>query len=78
MRALVAAAVSYARDHGARLIEAYPIDLNSERLVGRTLTGDGGFTGVASVFSAEGFQEAAQASDTQLVMRRAIRAARST
>jgi GNAT superfamily N-acetyltransferase len=73
MRVLIAGAVNYARQHGARLIEAYPLDLETERLAGHNLTGDGGFTGVVSAFRAEGFKEAARASETQRVMRRAVR-----
>jgi GNAT superfamily N-acetyltransferase len=77
MRALIAGAVRYARAHGARLIEGYPLELDSGPLAGRALTGDGGFTGVVSAFEAEGFKEVALASQTQRVMRRALRPGRS-
>jgi len=77
MRALIRAAVGYARAHGARLIEGYPVDLESAPLRGHKLTGDGGFTGIASAFRAEGFVEAAQASETQRILRRKVRPARS-
>jgi GNAT superfamily N-acetyltransferase len=76
MRALIAGAVRYARAHGARLVEGYPLELESAPLRGQRLTGDGGFTGVASAFRAEGFQEAAQVSETQRIMRRKVRPTR--
>jgi GNAT superfamily N-acetyltransferase len=77
MRALIRAAVGYARGQGARLVEGYPLDLDSALLAGRKLTGDGGFTGVVSAFRAEGFALAAEASETQRIMRRKIRPAQA-
>lgn len=77
MRALIRAAVGYARGQGARLIEGYPLDLETPLLAGQKLTGDGGFTGVASAFRAEGFALAAEASETQRIMRRKIRPAQA-
>lgn len=73
MRALIDGAVAYAPVHGATLMEAYPLDLESAPLAGQHLTGDGGFTGVASAFRAAGFVEMKQASETQRIMRRRLR-----
>lgn len=73
MRALVDAAVAYARAHGATLIEAYPLELDSAPLAGQRLTGDGGYMGVAAVFRAAGFKEVKPVSETQRFMRRAVR-----
>jgi GNAT superfamily N-acetyltransferase len=69
MAALLHGAVAYARQHGARIIEGYPIDLQSPKLQGKKLTGCGGYMGIASAFRDEGFVEVAHASETQLIMR---------
>lgn len=77
LRALVDAAVDYARAHGATLVEAYPLDLESAPLAGQRLTGDGGYMGVAAVFRAAGFKEMKPVSETQRYMRRAVRPKRA-
>ncbi|MGI8518174.1 MAG: GNAT family N-acetyltransferase [Acidimicrobiia bacterium] len=51
---LLAAAVGYARTHGAEMIEAYPIDVS-----GRRSSGDI-FTGTLSMFAEAGFREVAR------------------
>lgn len=70
--ALLAGAVEYARSQGARIIEAYPIDMQSELLQGKRLTGYSGYMGIASVFRSLGFVEVQRASETQLIMRYTI------
>ena len=69
---LVRGAVEYARQQGARIVEAYPIDTQAAKLAGKKLTGAGGYMGIASTFRALGFVEAARASETQLIMRNII------
>ncbi len=69
MQALVRRAVAYAEKNGARIIEGYPIDLQSPKLAGQKLTGYGGYMGIASVFKAAGFVEVGRASETQVIMR---------
>lgn len=73
MTALLRGAVAYARKHGARMLEAYPTDMESEKLAGKRLSGDGGYMGIASVFRKAGFVQAGRASETKLIMRYTIR-----
>jgi len=72
MAALLKGAVAYAAKHGAKIVEGYPVDLQSHLLAGRKLTGFSGFMGIASVYRAAGFKKVADASETQLVMRYSI------
>jgi hypothetical protein len=67
--ALLKGAVGYAASQGARIVEAYPLDLQTPRLQGARLTGYSGYMGIASVFRAAGFSEIARASETQMIMR---------
>lgn len=61
---LIAAAVRYARKHGARIVEAYPVE------PGTAGTADAfAFTGLASVFQKAGFVEAARRSTKRAVYR---------
>ena len=69
MTILIKGAVDYAIQQGAKIIESYPIDLQSPKLAGKNLTGCGGYMGIASVFKEYGFEEVRHASETQLVMR---------
>jgi GNAT superfamily N-acetyltransferase len=69
MSALVHGAVAYARSRGARIVEGYPIDLESPKLAGRKLTGCSGYMGIAAAFRQAGFVEVGRASETQLIMR---------
>lgn len=73
MKALLGGAVRYAKRHGAQLVEAYPIDMQSSKLAGQTLNGYGGYMGVASIFREAGFAEVGRASETQLILRYKIR-----
>lgn len=50
-RALLTAAIDYARDHGARVLEAYPVDRET-----RISNGDA-YTGVVSLYAKAGFRE---------------------
>jgi GNAT superfamily N-acetyltransferase len=72
MAALLKGALDYARTHGAKIVEGYPLDMDSPRLAGQKLRGTSGYMGVASVFKAVGFVEIKRASNTQVVMRYTI------
>jgi hypothetical protein len=48
--ALLAAAVAYAGDHGARLVEGIPVDTGGERL-----RSAGAYTGTRAMFERNGF-----------------------
>lgn len=63
MKALIPAAVDYARSRGAQVVEAYPVDR-----VGR-VDPMGDFTGVASAFRSAGFVEVARRAPQRPVMR---------
>jgi GNAT superfamily N-acetyltransferase len=69
MEALLRGVLIHAQTQGASIVEGYPIDLQSSRLVGKNLTGYSGFMGIASVFREVGFVEVGRASETQLIMR---------
>jgi GNAT superfamily N-acetyltransferase len=69
MQAMLQAAVEYARQQGAGIVEGYPVDLLSPQLVGKKLKSFFGYMGIASVFRKVGFVEVGRASDTQLIMR---------
>ena len=69
MAPLLAAGVAYAREQGARIVEGYPLDLESPLLAGQHLTSYSGYMGLASVFRGVGFVEVGRASETQLIMR---------
>jgi GNAT superfamily N-acetyltransferase len=63
MTALLDAAIEHAKQGGARIVEAYPIE------PGGDLKGYHGFTGIASTFRRRGFREVAQPREGQLMMR---------
>ena len=73
MAALLQGAVAYAAEHGAMVVEGYPVDLQSHLLAGKKLTGFRGYMGITSVFRAAGFKKVADASETQQVMRYTIK-----
>jgi GNAT superfamily N-acetyltransferase len=52
---LLAAAVDFAREHGARVIEAYPVDTRVGKKSSNEL-----YHGILSVFEAAGFREIAR------------------
>jgi len=67
MALLLRATVDYAKRHGARIVEGYPIE------VGGRLSGYSGFTGVTSTFRKAGFVEVSRAAARQSVRRYFIR-----
>jgi GNAT superfamily N-acetyltransferase len=66
---LLHGAVNYAEQQGARVIEGYPIDMQTHKLAGQTLKGCSGYMGIASIFREAGFVKVAEANETQLIMR---------
>lgn len=72
MYALVRSAVTYAKKRGAKVVEGYPIDMQSDKLAGQKLNSYAGYMGVASAYREAGFVEAGRASETQLIMRYVI------
>jgi GNAT superfamily N-acetyltransferase len=62
-RALVEAAATYAERHGARIVEAYPLDTEGE------VAASDAWTGLRQMYDAAGFEEVARAA-RYLVMRR--------
>lgn len=69
MLALIEGAVRHAVEQGARIVEAYPIDLQSPKLQDQQLSSYSGYMGIASAYRAAGFVEVGRASETQLIMR---------
>lgn len=63
MRPLLEAAVAYARENGAEIVEGYPVDVPDR------LTGSSGYIGLKPVFRAVGFKEVARPSESQSIMR---------
>jgi GNAT superfamily N-acetyltransferase len=66
--ALLDAAVEFARKHGARIVEGYPVDKSEVPAVFA-------WTGLASAFRKAGFVEAARRSETRPIMRLAMKKA---
>jgi len=64
MSSLLKAAVQYAKEHGAEIIEGCPVEPK-----GTHMSGSEGFTGVTSVFRRAGFVEVARRSQTRPIMR---------
>jgi len=62
-RQLTAAAVDHAVDHGARVVEGYPVDTGRRKASSNEL-----FHGSVEMFRAAGFREAARPSDARAVM----------
>jgi GNAT superfamily N-acetyltransferase len=69
MLALLQGALRYAAEQGAKIVEGYPIDIESTRFAGQTLQGDTGYMGISTVFRKAGFVEVGRASEKQLIMR---------
>jgi GNAT superfamily N-acetyltransferase len=72
-RALLDAAVAYAREHGATLLEAYPVDTG-----GRRIPSAYAFSGALSMYERAGFEIVArrqysQTSPVRPIVRRAVR-----
>jgi len=68
---MLAAAIGFARDNGARVLEAYPVDK-----AGRSHD-DFMFFGSRSLYERAGFREVVRRSPTRVVMRRALRPRRA-
>jgi GNAT superfamily N-acetyltransferase len=66
-RALIDAAVDLAAEHGARIVEAYPVDTSGKRIAP-----DAAYHGLASTFTAAGFKEVIRRSATRPIMRHTI------
>ena len=66
-RALIEAAVAFAAERGATIVEAYPVDKTQPKGVSNA------FTGIASSFAKAGFAEVARRSPARPIMRRAVR-----
>jgi GNAT superfamily N-acetyltransferase len=66
-RALLDAAVDYARAHGAPALEAYPVDPGGGRIPSAN-----GYTGLLSVFEASGFEVVREIDSPQATVRRVI------
>jgi GNAT superfamily N-acetyltransferase len=71
-RKLLAAAVDYARDRGARMLEAYPVDKPTRS------HDDFMFFGSRSLYEHAGFHEVVRRSSTRVVMRRRLRPTRAS
>jgi len=61
---LLHAALDYARKHGAKIVEGYPIDPKKGRMADVFV-----YTGLVSTFEKAGFVECARRSDTRPIMR---------
>lgn len=61
--ALIGGAVAYARQQGAQVVEAYPVDNQTG------VNGSGEFTGIASTFRKAGFKEVARRTEKRPIMR---------
>ena len=66
MTGLLDAAVDYARERGANVIEAYPIEPAGD------LKSYQGYTGIASTFRRRGFREVARPRENQSIMRKEL------
>jgi GNAT superfamily N-acetyltransferase len=60
---LIKAAIQYAKEHGARIIEAYPIDVNAKSIEYDR------YSGLTTTFEKEGFVEVLRRSERKLIMR---------
>lgn len=68
--ALLEAAVVFARDHGATVLEGHPVDVASLRAA--RVSGAGLYTGTMAMFTAAGFREVGRSYPTRPVMRLAL------
>jgi GNAT superfamily N-acetyltransferase len=65
--ALLNAAVSHARDHGAAAVEGHPVDV--DKLTATSVSGSALFTGTLTMFAAAGFTEIGRTFPSRPVMR---------
>jgi GNAT superfamily N-acetyltransferase len=71
-RALLEAAVEFARQNGASAVEGHPVDVAALRA--RKVSGSAIYTGTKAMFAAASFVEVAHTAPTRPVMRRVLRA----
>jgi GNAT superfamily N-acetyltransferase len=71
MTKLLQAAIDYARERGAKIVEAYPVQPTE------SLTGYSGYTGIASTFRKAGFVEVLRRSEERPIMRYFIEEAKT-
>jgi len=64
MSSLLEAAVRYAKERGAKIIEGYPVEPKERRM-----SGSEGFTGLVPAFTRRGFVEALRRSPNRPIMR---------
>ena len=64
---MLRAAVDHARSHGARLVEAYPVDAKGQK------DPDAMFFGAKSMYDRAGFREVARRRPTRPVVRKTLR-----
>jgi GNAT superfamily N-acetyltransferase len=64
MTSLLEAATTYANEHGAKIVEGYPVEPK-----GRRMSGSEGFTGMVSAFRRAGFVEVLRRSPGRPIMR---------
>lgn len=65
---LLEAAVNYAREHGGKIVEGYPLEPKKGRLPDPFV-----YTGLVSTFRKAGFSEALRRSETRPIMRYVVR-----
>ncbi len=66
--AMVKGAVDWARQQGARIVEAYPVEPRKSPMPAVFA-----YTGIASAYESAGFREVARRSETRPIMRRIVR-----
>ena len=71
MAKLLSAGIDYARERGAKIVEAYPVELKGG------LTGYTGYTGIASTFRKAGFVEVLRRSQDRPIVRYYIEEAKT-
>ena len=67
MGLLLAGAVDHARENGAAVVEAYPVNIPDD------MSGSAGYMGLKPAFEKAGFEEVARPSERQSIMRYSIR-----
>ena len=67
MTSLLEAVVKHAKEHGAKIVEGYPVETT-----GRRMSGSEGFTGVVSAFEKMGFVEILHRLSGRPIMRYSI------
>ena len=60
---LIQAAIRYAKEHGAKIIEAYPIDVHAKHIEYER------YSGLTTTYEEEGFKEVARRSERKPILR---------